>query len=157
MASHMHRSLFPIHHFVLTYTHNSKTKGSIRTFYISNDFSTFRAINFLGFSFFGATIGELSIQTRITVSFIASFCVHLHTKLKDYTSYRMLYISNIPCLFRWSHHEVKSHKTHSVHFCVLPGTTYFLNSSRSVSCLDIRATQLSFLHDPSLLNLAFYR
>ena len=35
-------TLFSIcmHHFVRTYTHNSKTKGRIRTLYVSNDCST---------------------------------------------------------------------------------------------------------------------
>ena len=37
MAPNMHRSLFPICHYVCTYTHNLKTKRCIKTFYLSND------------------------------------------------------------------------------------------------------------------------
>ena len=36
---------FPIHHFVHNYTHNLKTKGRIRMFYLSNDHSTIRDIS----------------------------------------------------------------------------------------------------------------
>ena len=39
---------FPVHHFVHNYTHNSKTKGGIRTFYLSSDCSTIRYIYSLG-------------------------------------------------------------------------------------------------------------
>ena len=47
MASNMHYGLFPICILCANYTHNSKTKDRIRTFYFSNNCSTIEDIYFL--------------------------------------------------------------------------------------------------------------
>ena len=60
---------FPIHHFMHNYMHKSKSKGRIRTFYLSNDCSTVRNIYFLGQSGMRDTIGKLWIQTCIITTF----------------------------------------------------------------------------------------
>ena len=69
MGPSMHHEDFPICHFVRNYTHNSKTKGRMRTFYLSNNCSTIGHINSLGESCMQDTIGELYIQNRITTTF----------------------------------------------------------------------------------------
>ena len=47
-APNAHCILFPIQHFVCTYTYNSKTTECTRKFYISNDCSTIEDVYFLG-------------------------------------------------------------------------------------------------------------
>ena len=69
MASNMRCSGFSIHHFVRNYMHNSKTKGRIMMFYLSNDCSTIGDIYSLGKSCIQVTISELLVQTRITTTF----------------------------------------------------------------------------------------
>ena len=47
-SKNMHCDGFPVHHFVRNYTHNLKTKGGIRMFYLSNNCSTSGDISSLG-------------------------------------------------------------------------------------------------------------
>ena len=49
--------------------HNSKNKGHIRPFYLSNDCSTVEDIYSLGYSCMWINIAELWVQTRITTTF----------------------------------------------------------------------------------------
>ena len=44
MDTNMRQDLFPIHHFVCTYTHNLRTIGCIWMFYLSSNCSTIRDI-----------------------------------------------------------------------------------------------------------------
>ena len=69
MAPNACHSGFPTHHFVYNYTHNSKTKGCIRTFYLSNNSSTIRGIYSLGYSSMWVTISKLWVQARIATTF----------------------------------------------------------------------------------------
>ena len=48
IAQYTRRGGFSVCHFVRNYTHNSISKGGIRTFYLSNDCSTIREIYCLG-------------------------------------------------------------------------------------------------------------
>ena len=58
MAPNTCRGGFIICHFVHNYTHNSKTEGRIRTFYLSNDSSTIGDISSL----------ELQVRYNIYIS-----------------------------------------------------------------------------------------
>ena len=59
--------------------HNSKTVWRIRAIYTPNDFSTVRDFPFLGWSCMQAKIGELWLQTRITVSLLYGIlCILTH-------------------------------------------------------------------------------
>ena len=69
MAPNAFRVYFPIRHFVCNYTHNSKSKGRIATFYLANDCSTIVDIYSLGQSCIRDTIGELWIQIPIAANF----------------------------------------------------------------------------------------
>ena len=69
MAPNTRRRFFSICHVVQTYTHNSKTKGHVRTLYLRNDCSIIRDIYFLGWSYMQDTISKLWIQARIASSF----------------------------------------------------------------------------------------
>ena len=69
MAPGTHHGGYPIRHFVCNYMHNSKTKGYIRMFCLSNGCSTLRDIYSFGQSCMQNTIGELWIQTHIVTTF----------------------------------------------------------------------------------------
>ena len=69
MAQNTRRGGFLVRHFVHNYKHNSKTKGGIRAFYLSNNCSTMLDIHSLGWSYMLDAIGELGIQTRNTTTF----------------------------------------------------------------------------------------
>ena len=62
-------NFFSIQHFVRTYMHDSKTTDSMWTYYISNDCSIIGDVYFLCWSWMQDMIGELELQTCITVSF----------------------------------------------------------------------------------------
>ena len=69
MTQIKHTLQSPISHFALIYTYSAKTTGRITTFYLSNDCSTIGEVYFFSYSCMWDTIGELWLQTRITVSF----------------------------------------------------------------------------------------
>ena len=69
MAPNVCRGGFPVRHFVHNYTHDSKTKGHIRTFYLSNNFSSIGDTCHLGQSCVRDTIVKLWIQTCIATTF----------------------------------------------------------------------------------------
>ena len=100
MASNTHGSLFPIRHFVCTYTHNLKTTGCIWTFCISNDCSTIRDILCVIYSYMRDLTGELWPQTHIdcsliqhcvcllqAVSYIAIWCATMHDNSRSLQLY----------------------------------------------------------------------
>ena len=80
MTPNMHRGGFPVHHFVHNYMHNLKTKGCIRTFYLSNDCSTVGDIYSLDYSYMRDTMGELCIQIRIATNFLYDIFVRTYTR-----------------------------------------------------------------------------
>ena len=55
--------------FLCNYTHNSKTKGGIRTFYLLNDCFTIEHIYSLGYSCMRDTVSKLWIQTHMANTF----------------------------------------------------------------------------------------
>ena len=61
---------FSICHFVHNYTHNFKTKGCIRTFYLWKDCSTIKDIYSLGMSCMQVTISELWIPICMATTFL---------------------------------------------------------------------------------------
>ena len=66
--------------FVHNYTHNSITKGGIRTFYLSNDCSNIRDIYSLGYSYMQDAIGKISIQTQKVITLrYTILCLLIHS------------------------------------------------------------------------------
>ena len=86
MAPNMHQSVFPVQHFLCTYTQNLKTKGHITTFYQSNNCLLSEI------SFFWVRAG---CKTRIAPSFrYEILCVLTHPAKKlqvvyERSTYRM--------------------------------------------------------------------
>ena len=79
MSPNTHCNLFPIWHFVCTYTHISKSIGCVRMFYISNNSSTIRDVYFLCQSSIQGMNGKLWLQTCITVSLYKPLvCTYIH-------------------------------------------------------------------------------
>ena len=106
-------SLFPLHHFVCNYTHKSKTTGSIRMLYLSNEYSTIGDIYFLGWSYMWDTISDLWIQTGIATSFQYDiFCL------------LMLIAQKLQVIYEHSTYQITDLLSEMSVFCVESGCEY---------------------------------
>ena len=84
MDPNMHDNLFPMQHFVRTYTHNSKSAGCMWTFYILNDSST---------------IGDWALFPMMQPFIRTKSCVMTYMFLQSIASTKTL-----QCLFNHSGH-----------------------------------------------------